>query len=223
MSLGTRIEERLQALGMSQAELARRVGVQSTSIWKLVTGQSVATKHLHKIARELGTTADYLLGETEDPGGGAVGLRSSRLAEAEPRTDLIEIDSIDLTFGLGGSFLDTPAEVEKATFSLHWLRQFTRAPAEMLFSTQGIGDSMMPSIHDRDVLIIDRSQTMLQGNVGDKFWAVIYGGVGMIKRLRPLPDGTVRIMSDNQLIRDEIATDSDLFVVGRVVAVVKSV
>jgi hypothetical protein len=31
----------------------------------------------------------------------------------------------------------------------------------------------------------------------------------------------VKIMSDNQLVRDELATDNDLYVVGRVVASVR--
>jgi len=45
----------------------------------------------------------------------------------------------------------------------------------------------------------------------------------MIKRLRPMPDGTVRIMSDNPQVSDEIATDGDLTIIGRVVAIVRSV
>ena len=133
--------------------------------------------------------------------------------------DQVQIDSIDLSYGMGGTFLDSEAvEVEKATFSRAWLRQFTHSPPDLLFSTQGAGDSMMPTIHDRDVVIIDRSQKSLADNMGDKVWAIVFGGVGMIKRLRPLPDGSVKISSDNQLVRDEIAADGDLFIVGRVVA-----
>jgi len=133
--------------------------------------------------------------------------------------DEVEIDSIDLAYGMGGTFLDTEdIEVEKAKFSRAWLRQFSHSPPEMLFSTQGAGDSMMPTIHDRDVVIVDRSQRALADNMGDKVWAIVFGGVGMFKRLRPMPDGTVKIMSDNQLIPHETASDGELFLVGRVVA-----
>ena len=226
MIIGERMRERIEARGLSQAGLARAIGVSPQAISKMVLGGTNDTSKLYQIARELETTPEYLTGESDDPspGGPSRHFRGSpvEVAALGARGDLIEIDSIDLSFGLGGSFLDMPAEVEKATFSQSWLRQFTRSPPEMLFSTQGIGDSMMPTINDRDVLIIDRSQTAREGDLGEKVWAIVFGGMGMIKRLRRLPDGTVRIMSDNQLIRDELATDGDLWVVGRVVAVTKS-
>lgn len=54
--------------GLSQSELARRVGVRQPTIFKVVSGSSSQSKHLHRIARELGTTPAYLSGETDDPG-----------------------------------------------------------------------------------------------------------------------------------------------------------
>jgi phage repressor protein C with HTH and peptisase S24 domain len=220
MTVGTRIEERLTALALSQGELARRVGISPQAIWKLVNGQSQGTKHLHRIARLLETTPEYLLGETGDPSPHAASI-APQLNE-DP--DLVEIDMIDLSYGMGQSFIDSDhVEVERVRFSHSWLRQFTNSAPHFLASTRGIGDSMMPTIHDRDVVIIDKSQTRLENNMGDKIWAVTYAGMGMIKRLRALPDGTVKLSSDNQLIRDELATDGDLFIVGRVIAVVRSV
>jgi len=71
MALGERITERLEAAGMSQSELARRVGMAQSSINALINRNKVGSKHLHKIARELGTTAEYLTGETDDPVEGA--------------------------------------------------------------------------------------------------------------------------------------------------------
>jgi transcriptional regulator with XRE-family HTH domain len=52
---------------VSQSELARRVGVSQQTIFKLTTGQSLNSRYLHQIARELGTTPAYLSGETTDP------------------------------------------------------------------------------------------------------------------------------------------------------------
>jgi len=56
---------------MSQAELARRVRVDQSTINGLVRGTAKASKHLHRIARELNTTPSYLSGETDDPVGDA--------------------------------------------------------------------------------------------------------------------------------------------------------
>lgn len=53
--------------GLSQAALARRVGVSQQAIARLASGEVQGSKHLHRIARELGTTPAYLTSETDDP------------------------------------------------------------------------------------------------------------------------------------------------------------
>ncbi len=53
--------------GLSQSELARRVGVSQAAVYNLVSGGAYGSKHIHRIARELGTTPAYLTGETDDP------------------------------------------------------------------------------------------------------------------------------------------------------------
>jgi transcriptional regulator with XRE-family HTH domain len=54
---------------LTQGELARRIGVSQQTISRLAAGERYGTKHLHRIARELGTTPAYLAGETDDPDG----------------------------------------------------------------------------------------------------------------------------------------------------------
>lgn len=66
-TVGSRIKERLVGLGMSQAELARRVHLSQPAINGLVQGKARSTPELHRIARELETTPAYLTGETDDP------------------------------------------------------------------------------------------------------------------------------------------------------------
>ncbi len=52
---------------LSQSELARRIGVSQQAISRLSSGEVTGSRHLHRIARELGTTPAYLSGETDDP------------------------------------------------------------------------------------------------------------------------------------------------------------
>jgi len=67
MAVGDRIRERLVELGITQAELARRVELKQPTINALIRGNSRSSTHLHKIARVLKTTPAYLAGETDDP------------------------------------------------------------------------------------------------------------------------------------------------------------
>lgn len=66
-----RFRSLLTARGLSQSELARRVGVSQASIYRLAAGDAYGSKHLHKIARVLETSPGYLTGETDDPAGDA--------------------------------------------------------------------------------------------------------------------------------------------------------
>lgn len=69
MILADRIKERMDALELTQAALARQSGVSQQSISRLVSGEAMGSRYLHKIAAALRTTPAYLTGETEDPGG----------------------------------------------------------------------------------------------------------------------------------------------------------
>ncbi|MCW2370176.1 transcriptional regulator with XRE-family HTH domain [Sphingobium sp. B1D7B] len=82
MDLGRRLSDRINDVGLSQAELARRIGIKQPSINYLISRGPQGSKHLLKIARELQTTPEYLLGETDDPQGSAP---DNVLADAETR------------------------------------------------------------------------------------------------------------------------------------------
>lgn len=56
-----RIALRATALGITEAELARRIGVTQTHIWRWKTAGGINSKWLVPLAAALGTTVDYLL------------------------------------------------------------------------------------------------------------------------------------------------------------------
>lgn len=135
-------------------------------------------------------------------------------------TDDVALQEWDIAYGMGGgSYLDLPVTGTPHTFSRQWLRNFTHAPPDKIFLARGAGDSMSPTILDADMVIIDTSEREIR--VGDKIWAVVYGTTGFIKRIRPMPDGSVKLLSDNPNVPAETAYDGELSVVGRVVAVVR--
>lgn len=68
MLFADRIKARMEICELSQAALARKVGVSQQSIGRLVSGEAMGSRYLHKIAAALGTTPAYLTGESDDPG-----------------------------------------------------------------------------------------------------------------------------------------------------------
>lgn len=187
------------------AAIAAAAGV---SVDYVLTGSGVVDAFMEPI-REQPTTGDTL---SEGPA--QLAKRSKFSSVDDP--DLVQVQEIDLRFGLGATDLEMPVTSEVQTFSRSWLRRYTRARPEKVYFAQGVGDSMAPTIHDSDLVLIDTSEQTVR--VADKIWAVAYSGSGMVKRLRQTPNG-VRIMSDNPAVPDEIAYDGELHVLGRVVGI----
>lgn len=214
MRIGERIAELRTAHGLSQTQLAKNAAVSQATIGKLESGITSGSSHLHKIARALGTTPEYLNGETDDPSAGAVPIPSAQtLAE---QLDLVEVQEIDLKFGMGATDLEIPVTSSTRHFSRTWIRQYTSASPESIYFAQGIGDSMSPTIHDSDLILVDTSERSIR--IGDKIWAMSYCGQGMIKRLRNKGEG-VQILSDNPVVPPDMAYDGELHILGRVVGI----
>ncbi|MDT8758255.1 helix-turn-helix domain-containing protein [Sphingomonas psychrotolerans] len=217
-----RLRDALVQSGLTQSELADRVGLKQPSIGRLLTGETKTTRVLDLIASALDISPAYLRGETDDPtpmANGAAAARKLRARDGDGG-DAVELSELDLAYGMGSTFIDDlPVKAEPRTFSRAWLRNFTDSPTSNLFFARGLGDSMAPTIMSEDILLIDTAQQTPR--MADQIWAVAMHGMGMIKRLRPSKDGGMRLMSDNQNVREDVAYHEELFVIGRVVAVVR--
>lgn len=207
-----RLAERMRAKGVSQTQLAKMVGISQQAIGKLISGGSSTSRYLPQIAHELATTVDYLAGTVDDPTEQAGRARNDD--DIIERFDLVSIDEIDQEFGLGGAFTGAHVAVRMQHFPRAWVESITSSPPSMLTIARGRGDSMDPTIRDRDMVIIDRSRRKLDEQ--DAIWALAVGEMGMIKRLR-LRGSTVVIQSDNDRVSDEEVHVDEVHLVGRVV------
>lgn len=207
--------------GLSQAQLAEASGVGQSTIARLEAGDTREPRSAFAVAKALGSTVEYLFGEVDAEDGMDADTQSSakRKKAESVDPDIVELDELDLSYGLGGTFIDGPVSAEKRQFSRAWLRHVTSTPPEHLFWATGDGDSMEPTIRTGEIVLIDKSR--ISPRSGDGIWAIAWGDIGMIKRLRPLPDGSVEILSDNQLVPPVTAVDGELHVIGRVIAVVR--
>lgn len=214
MSIGNRINELLKAAGMSQAELARQVRVSQPTINALIKGNAQGSKHLHKIAQVLGTTPAYLNGDTNDPDEGAAPIVSPE--EIAEEYGLAFVPQLELGYSMGGgSVIEAYEHTGFVPFQRDWLRGLMRGAVDELFVARGEGDSMQPTMLDGDIVLIDTSQKQVTQQ--DRIWAISYGELGMIKRLRRQPDGNFLIISDNSTVQPFTAVDEEMHVIGRVI------
>jgi transcriptional regulator with XRE-family HTH domain len=68
-TLGSRIRQARARYGMSQVELARRIGVSATALNQIESGKTAdpGVSRIVKIAETLGVSTDSLLQRTADP------------------------------------------------------------------------------------------------------------------------------------------------------------
>lgn len=246
-----RLRERMEEMGETQEGLAAAVGATQGAISQILTGATRNSRFMPKIAYKLAVNLDWLNGSTDqkidmfDPDGrnlseddlAAIRAGQSDKALVKPEQlggakappierlddDTVEIEEFDLSYGMGSSYLhEEHRSSRKRKFSLGWVRHFSDSPISKLMFARGIGDSMMPAIHNNDLLLIDTDQQTPR--MWDQYWAVQMGGMGMIKRLRPTKDGLgMQLVSENKELPIETAYDGEMQIVGRVVAIIKKV
>lgn len=202
-----RLMEAMYKREWSQSDLARATNLTQGAINQIITGKTRRSKYAPDIARALGVSLDWLNG-SDVPSG---------IRGTSQNVDFIQLTELDVGYGMGGgTFLEEGlGEQQLRVFDPSWVREITRSPPEMLFVARGVGNSMFPTILDNDTLILDRAQRTLTQQ--DRIWAVTYGDLGMVKRLRRRPDGTLLLMSDNPNVAPIEASPTEVHIVGRLV------
>ena len=198
---------------VDQPALADAVGCTQGAISQILTGSTLRSRFLPDIAQYLRVPLAWLKGEGADQvpeTGERQAISAEDLAE---HLELVPIQSIDLAFGLGGSFTDGPVETEIMHFPKAWVESITSTPPALLTLARGRGDSMIPTIHSGDMVIIDRSQRVIFEP--DALWAYTVGEIGGIKRLKVKGDRVI-IMSDNKIVPDDEVTVEEINIVGRI-------
>lgn len=196
---------------MTPAAIAKRIGAAASTINRPHNGTATT-----RIGR---ATLEKLRSAFPEFPGFADATIADQIVGLDDGQDTVELDEIDLRYGLGGTFISGHISSEKRLFSRAWLRSVTSTAPEHLFWAVGDGDSMEPTIRTGEIILIDRSQ--ITPHSGDGIWAIAFGEIGMVKRLRPMPDGSIDILSDNQVVPAVKAVDGEVHVIGRVIAVVR--
>ncbi|WP_227698524.1 LexA family transcriptional regulator [Sphingomonas hengshuiensis] len=205
VDLISRVDSALK--GRTDAWLSRKSGISSSALSdmrkKFTTPRA---DNAIKMARALEVSLEWLLTGTEG-GGGDKG--------ASDDLDLVPVHEIDLAYGMGGTYSDSEhVQAEVLHFPRPWLERITRTPPSQLTFARGRGDSMVPTLMDGDIILIDRSQRTIHEQ--DAIWALNVGHIAMIKRIRIMRD-TITILSDNDRVPDAVASEDEVNIVGRVI------
>jgi phage repressor protein C with HTH and peptisase S24 domain len=214
------VRELVAYAGTHVAGIAKKAGVSPSTLQRPANGSATTRMSLRTVEKlkaaypnfpgwlKLGSTELVLKDETDNP---------DNLVRGNWPSDGVPVREIDLSYGMGATYLDVPVTEEVHHFPRAWLRRYTRSSPDKLFFAQGIGDSMEPTLHDSDLLLIDTDQRQLTS--ADRIWVLTYADCGMIKRLRPVPGGGVEVWSDKKEVSPFTAYDGEIEIIGRVVAV----
>ena len=210
---GRRLKFARMKAGFDAKTFAKKVGMNPTTYRAYENDQNGYAKLALDFAERLGVEASWLL-----KGGSAPEvMREEVEAEKTAREmGLMLVPQLELGYSMGGgSVFSEYRQTGFVPFNREWLRTFARGNLNEMFVARGEGDSMTPTLLDGDIVLIDTGQKRIEQQ--DRIWALGYGELGMIKRVRRLPNGSYRLMSDNPSVPAIEASDEEMYVVGRVV------
>jgi phage repressor protein C with HTH and peptisase S24 domain len=213
-SPGGRLKWAREQAGFDKAvDFAKRHGLNPTSYRAYENNQNGFSRKAHDFADKLSVTARWLLEggdleqSVEEPGA---------LSGQARQMGLALIPELELGYSMGGGSIFADYHQKGfVPFQRDWLRGFMRGTFADMFVARGEGDSMTPTLLDGDIVLIDTAQKAIDRQ--DRIWAISYGDLGMIKRVRRMPNGVYRIMSDNPVVEPIEVADDEMHVVGRVV------
>lgn len=196
-------------------------GVPASTLQRLLGAKNVPnTDSLLRIAGAAGVSLDWLTGLTNERGGdgapsslGMVTQFGSSVPEG-----FVAVPALTIRPSAGNGTVPGPFDNEASemvAFREAWLRSLGFIPnrVHILWAT---GDSMVPTIRDGDMMLIDRT---IDRVVNDGIYVVVAAGTVRVKRVAIRQNGSVVLRSDNDRYPEElIPVDevSQLIVEGRV-------
>ena len=211
------LSERLTSLmyekGISQAELARLIGIKQPSVFKILSGETRNPKKILEIATALNVDPHWLKTGEGDPD---PSYRIVEVSEPQnPNTVRIDILDVEASAGNGAYLSPTKQGLLSQEFDLTFFRQqFGRADAKHLKLITVKGDSMAPTLESGDLLYVDISENYF---AADGLYVFTFDGQTFIKRLQKVGKEML-VISDNPTYKEWTFTqDDDVFIHGRVI------
>lgn len=205
-----------QARGVSLAALSAMLGRNTTYLQQFVRKGSprrLEERDRHQLAAFFGVPESEL-GAPEFRADTVAPAATPRLAGGRAAMPTwIDVPRLPLGASAGpGAFAAEETPVGQLRFSRSWLTRQGFEPA-VLSVIAVEGDSMEPTLHDGDEILVDRTPRPLRAGIH----VVRIDGVLLVKRLEPAAAGQVRVISDNAAYGRADHPLSEVEIVGRVV------
>ncbi|MEY8356948.1 S24 family peptidase [Lachnospiraceae bacterium 54-53] len=202
--IGKRIKEKREAIGMTQEELAIKLGYKNkSSIAKIETGTNdIVQSKVVEFAKVLDTTVSYLMGWDNNVGPIINGMKHKKYGT-----------TINV---LGRVAAGVPIEAIEDIIDTEEISEEMASTGEF-FGLLIHGDSMEPRISEGDVVVVRQQD---DANSGDIVIAMINGCDATCKRLKKYSDG-IMLLSNNpkyepMVFSNEEIMDKPVKILGRV-------
>ncbi|MBB3947256.1 phage repressor protein C with HTH and peptisase S24 domain [Rhizobium skierniewicense] len=229
---GTTFAERLNlAIGENVHAFARKANLSDSTLRQYLKGSMPGLDKLIAISEASGVTLDWLAADrgpmrlspeshvadiAVHHADGTTTLYEMKNGEAGKKAELTLVPRFDISASAGGGQIAYQEQaVELIAFQSAWLRSIGVSPDFARIITAR-GDSMEPTIRDGDQILIDTSVEEVRDN---GIYCVVYGNMLLVKRVHPRMNGSLQLISDNDVYPPEEVSAGDvasLSIAGRV-------
>ena len=211
-SMAARLKARCQQLGLNAGQVAELVGVNRSFVYDIMRGRSEHPnlERLDRVAEALKVERKWLLYGLGEVEGEAPILE-------DPDEGFVAIPSVAVAASMGGgNIIEEELEGKPYNFQRSWIRHKLRSDPKDLRIMHVEGDSMTPTLHDGDIVLVD----LARRSPTPPGMFVVHDGLGLVaKRLEHIPNSEpprVRIISDNTLYAPYDCTVDEVNIIGRI-------
>ncbi|GJD93404.1 LexA family transcriptional regulator [Methylobacterium iners] len=180
-------------------EFARISGIPLGSLNNYLSGVAMKLPTLIKVADAARMTLDEVVGRAVTP----------QRVTSDTTELFIPIPHLEVRASAGSGLapmMEEGDEGRQIAFRSSWLRALGIAPQNAEFLTAE-GDSMWPTIHDGDLMLVDRGYGEV---VNGKIYVLVVNGLVVVKRVSLLAFGGLMLIADNERYPSETVPRSEV-------------
>lgn len=204
MTLGNRVKLLREKMGMTQLELAQKLGYKSkSSVAHIENGRDIPRAMVVTLAKILDTTPSYLMGWDDDKPNAEI------ISHGQNIYQIPVFESVSAGFG-----------AYACSDVIDYLHLYIANPADVpdMLCIKVSGVSMFPKIEDGDIIVVRKQSSVDSGSIAV---VLVDGDEGFVKRV-VYDDDTIELQSINPEYAPKIFKGADVLRV-RVVGLVKQV